>query len=159
MPDQLSPSSEKVQAALDAYGFKFEVVELPSSTRTAGEAAASIGCEVGNIAKSLLFASRHTGKPVLVIASGTNRVDEDMLSEAVGEKMVLADPKKVRELTGYSIGGVPPAGFSERIPTYIDRDLIHNHEIWAAAGTPYSVFRLKPDELIALTKGEVIRIS
>ncbi len=96
---------------------------------------------------------------MLVIASGTNRVDEDMLSEAVGEGMVLAAPKKVRELTGFSIGGVPPTGFSERIPTYIDRDLIDNHEMWAAAGTPFSVFRLTPDELIELTKGEVIRIS
>ena len=159
MQDTLSSSSERVQAALDAYGLDFMVLELPSSTRTASEAAASIGCEVSSIVKSLLFTGKHSGRPVLVLVSGINRVDEELLSDAAGEDMVLADPKKVREMTGYAIGGVPPVGFPEPIPSFIDQALTTRAEVWAAAGTPFSVFRLTPDELIRITRGEVVQIS
>ena len=159
MARSLSSSSQKVQDILDTYEVTFEVVELPSSTRTAREAAESIGCDVSSIAKSLMFIGKQTSKAVMVIASGKNRVDEYLLTEAVGEEISLADAKQVREVTGFAIGGVPPVGFTNPIPVYIDADLMECEEIWAAAGTPFSVFRLEPEDLKLLTDGKTIKIT
>jgi prolyl-tRNA editing enzyme YbaK/EbsC (Cys-tRNA(Pro) deacylase) len=151
----LSASAAKVQAVLAARGYSFDVLELGQSTRTAAEAAAAIGCEVAQIAKSILFKGKKSGKPVLVIASGANRVDEKAVAEMLGEKLGKADAAFVRQETGFVIGGVPPVGHDKPIETFIDEDILDYDSIWAAAGTPFAVFRLDPRSLEALTGGKV----
>ena len=155
----LRSSAQKVQDVLRALGFQFEVVELPASTRSAAEAANSVGCQVGQIAKSLVFKTKHTQRPVLVIASGANRVDEAKIGELAGEPIEKADADFVREHTGFVIGGVPPVGHLELLLTFIDEDLLIYKEIWAAAGTPHAVFCLIPQDLVRLTGGQVVNIT
>jgi prolyl-tRNA editing enzyme YbaK/EbsC (Cys-tRNA(Pro) deacylase) len=155
----LSTSAQKVQAALAARGFSFEVQELNQSTRTAAEAAAAIGCDVAQIAKSILFRGESSGRAVLVIASGTNRVDEKAVAELLGEQPGKADADFVRQQTGFVIGGVPPIGHDKPITTFIDEDILAFDTIWAAAGTPFAVFRLDPKSLAALTGGQVARVA
>ena len=158
MSSGLKGSALRVQAALDAHGIAAEVREFPASTRTSAEAAAAIGCAVGQIAKSLVFRARTSDRAVMVIASGTNRVDEKAVAARLGEPIGRADADFVRARTGFAIGGVPPVGHPESLPTFIDRDLLCYGEIWAAAGTPNAVFRLRPADLVALTGGEVADI-
>ena len=148
MPESLSASAQKVQDALEVLGVSLKVVELPGSTRTAVEAAQAIGVQVGQIVKSLVFKSKRTQRPILVIASGANRVKEKNIEVLIDEPLGKADADFVREQTGFAIGGVPPVGHAQPIETFIDRDLLQYDEIWAAAGTPHAVFRLTPDELI-----------
>jgi prolyl-tRNA editing enzyme YbaK/EbsC (Cys-tRNA(Pro) deacylase) len=155
----LKESAKRVQAALAARGFAFEVREFPAGTRTSAEAAAAIGCAVGQIAKSLVFRARESGRPVLVIASGANRVDEKAVGALLGEKIGRAEPNFVRAATGFAIGGVPPVGHREAPVTLIDRDLLAFQEIWAAAGTPNAVFRLKPEDLVAMTGGRIADVK
>jgi prolyl-tRNA editing enzyme YbaK/EbsC (Cys-tRNA(Pro) deacylase) len=131
------------------------VVEHAASTRTSEEAAAAVGCAVAAIAKSLIFAGRESGRPVLVIASGANRVDERKVAALIGEKIARADADFVRAKTGFAIGGVPPIGHAEPPVVLIDADLAALPTIWAAAGTPNAVFRLAPDDLVAMTDGRV----
>jgi len=159
MSGSLSKSARKVQDALKAKGFAFEVVELPQSTRTAVEAANAIGCHLGQIVKSLIFKGRESGDPILVIASGANRVDEKRVRELIGEKIGKADADFVREHTGFAIGGVPPLGHVKKIRTLIDEDLLTYDEVWAAAGTSHAVFKLKPADLEVMTGGEVVSIK
>jgi len=154
---RMSKSALRVQEALASAGLSARVVELPQSTRTAADAAKAIGCEVGQIAKSLVFRAK-SGDPVLVIASGTNRVNESTIASAIGEPIRKADAEFVRERTGYAIGGVPPVGHIESIRTFIDEDLLHFDRIWAAAGTPNAVFELSPAELPRLTGGAVVPV-
>jgi prolyl-tRNA editing enzyme YbaK/EbsC (Cys-tRNA(Pro) deacylase) len=156
---ELSPSARKVQDALDAFGMQLQVVELPASTRSAVEAAQAVGCQVEQIAKSLIFRSKVTDRPIMVIASGPNRVNERKIGELLGEPVGKADADFVRRRTGFAIGGVPPVGFSEPLVTFIDEDLLKPGEIWAAAGTPNAVFRLKPADLVNITSGRVIDIK
>lgn len=158
MTQDLSSSAQKVQEALRLLGFSFQVVELPGSTRTAKDAAQTIGCQVEQIVKSLVFKGKHSQAPILVIASGGNRVNEQRLSELAGEPIEKADAAYVRERTGFAIGGVPPVGHSERIKTFIDKDLLQYADVWAAAGTPQAVFRLAPADLEAMTGGSVTNI-
>jgi prolyl-tRNA editing enzyme YbaK/EbsC (Cys-tRNA(Pro) deacylase) len=155
----LSPSARKVQDALAAAGFACAVVELAASTRTSAEAAAAVGATVARIAKSLIFRTRPGDRPILVIASGENRVDEKKLAALVGERIERPDADFVRNRTGFAIGGVPPIGHPGRLTTYIDRDLLALGELWAAAGTPNAVFRLTADELVAMTAGQVVDIA
>ena len=155
----LKASAQRVQAALAASGFQFDVREFPDSTRTSAEAAAAIGCTIGQIAKSLVFRAGQSGRPVLVIASGANRVDENKVGQLIGEKIRRADAAFVREKTGFAIGGVPPLGHLERPLTVIDEDLLGFSEIWAAAGTPNAVFRLTPGDLMALSKGQTADVK
>ena len=155
----LSTSAQKVQAALQAQGFDLQVVELPGSTRTAAEAAQAIGCQVGQIVKSLVFKGKRSGRAILVEASGSNRVDERALEALIGEPLGKADADFVRERTGFVIGGVAPVAHAEELPTYIDEDLLQYGEIWAAAGTPHAVFRLTPEALLALTGGQVAALK
>jgi len=155
----LSSSALKVQQALNASGILLEVIELPDSTRTSLEAAQAIGCQVGQIAKSIIFQALTSHRPILVIASGSNRVNEKVIEELVGELIGKADAEFVRQRTGFVIGGVPPVGHSERLETFIDQDLLQYREIWAAAGTPHAVFHLKPDDLLRMTCGLVIKIT
>jgi prolyl-tRNA editing enzyme YbaK/EbsC (Cys-tRNA(Pro) deacylase) len=150
----LIPSAERVAAELRRRGFELEVVELPKSARTAAEAAAAVGCEVAAIAKSLVFRAAG-GRPVLVIASGANRVDEARVGELLGEAVGRADPDFVRASTGFAIGGVPPVGHTVQPVVFIDEDLLALDVLWAAAGTPRSVFQLSPAQLVELTGGRV----
>ena len=159
MPNYLKPSAQKVQDALTARGFPNQVIELPDSTRTAAEAAAAIGCTVGQIAKSLIFIGKASGRAVLVIASGANRVNEKALQNLLGEKIAKADADAVRAQTGYVIGGVPPLGHANALTTYIDADLLAFAQIWAAAGHPNAVFALTPGELVAMTEGQVVVVT
>ena len=159
MTHTLSASAKKVQEALNAQGFSFRVTELPASTRTAQEAAEAVGCRVEQIAKSLVFKGKQTGKPYLVIACGINRVNEKKFGRQVGEPIVKPDADFVREQTGFSIGGVPPVGHAMPIQTWIDEDLLKFDAIWAAAGTPNAVFELRAQDLQKLTKGEVISVK
>jgi len=159
MDAPLSSSARKVQQALQSLGLDLQVVELPGSTRTALEAAQAVGCQVGQIVKSLVFKAKRSQRPILVIASGQNRVDERLVEALIGEPLGKADADFVRERTGFVIGGVPPVGHTERLETYIDEDLLQYDEIWAAAGTPHAVFRLTPEDLVKMTGGEVAVIK
>ncbi|HEX8085063.1 MAG TPA: YbaK/EbsC family protein [Solirubrobacteraceae bacterium] len=131
---------------------------FPAGTRTAVDAANAIGVEVAQIVKSLVF-RRASGEPLLVVASGVNRVDEKKLERLVGEPVGKADAGFVRARTGYAIGGVPPAGHATRVQTVVDEDLLKLGELWAAAGTPRDVFSLTPDELVAMTGGTVADVA
>lgn len=153
----LSAGAQRVKQALDAIGLPLAVVEMPTSTRTAQEAATTIGCSVAQIAKSILFRGSISGKAVLVIASGTNRVNETELQNRTGEPVEKAKAEFVRAATGYVIGGVPPVGFPAPIETWIDEDLLNYSEVWAAAGSPFAVFRIDPALLPQMTGGTVIR--
>jgi prolyl-tRNA editing enzyme YbaK/EbsC (Cys-tRNA(Pro) deacylase) len=157
--EALSGSAGRVQEALRAQGLDNAVREMPDSTRTAPEAAAALGCEVGHIAKSLVFRCERSGEPVLVIASGPDRVDEQRLAEVVGEPVGKADADFVRARTGFGIGGVPPLGHAEPIRTLIEERLLSFDPIWAAAGTPHHVFAVSPDDLRRVTGGEVVSVA
>jgi len=153
-----------VQNLLNDLGYPIHVVEYAVPTRTAAEAASVVGCEVGQIAKSVIFRTRESGRPVLVIASGTNRVNEvtvaRRLADRLGtERIVKADAEFVRHSTGFVIGGVPPVGHAVPPLTLLDRDLLRFETVWAAAGTPSSVFAVAPETLVTLTGavvGEVV---
>ena len=155
----LSKNAQKIQDILDEKGFSFKVLELPSNTRTAQEAADTIGCTVAQILKSLIFRTRETKKPVLVLASGINRVNEKIIARHVGEKIEKADAEFTKQVTGFAIGGIPPLGHTQKIMTYIDEDLLQYDELWAAAGMPNAVFSLTPEALEKLSIGEVISIK
>ena len=135
------------------------VVELPQSTRTAAEAAQAVGCEVGQIVKSIVFRAAETNRPVLVVTSGANRVSEKAIAALLGEPLAKADAEFVRQRTGFVIGGVPPVGHAEPPVTFIDEDLLAYGEIWAAAGTPNAVFRLTPQDLLALTGAKAVKVK
>lgn len=159
MPEPLSPSAQKVQDTLSALGLTTRVVELPESTRTAERAAKALDCELGQIAKSLVFKVKRTRHPLLVIASGANRVNVARLRELVGERVIIAHPDYVRKHTGFSIGGVPPVGHTQVLRTLIDEDLMRYDRIWASAGTPNAVFELDPRDLEEMTGGAVIGVT
>lgn len=159
MSESRAGGAERVQAALAAAGGDHRVVSFTETTRTSAEAAAAIGTTVAQIAKSMIFRAMATDRPVLVIASGVNRVDEKKVAALIGEPVGRADPDFVRSRTGYAIGGVPPLGHAMPPVTLIDETLLAFAEIWAAAGTPFSVFRLTPAELVALTGGRVAAVA
>ncbi len=148
----------KVQEALRALGCPSVVRELAESTATSAQAAEAVGASVSQIAKSLVFLAG--GRPVMAVASGSNRVDVRKLAALAGGGAVTkADADTVREVTGFAIGGVPPVGLRAHVPVFIDRDLLQHAEIWAAAGTPRSLFRIAPSDLIRLTGGTVADIA
>ncbi|HET7877007.1 MAG TPA: YbaK/EbsC family protein [Methylomirabilota bacterium] len=153
----MKPAAERVQAALQALGLDRTVIELAIDARTSRQAAEALGVAVGQIAKSLVFTAN--GSPVLVIASGANRVDERRLGELLGGRIRRADPETVKQATGYAIGGVPPVGHASPMPVYIDRDLLGYEVIWAAAGLPECVFPLTPEELVRSTGGVVADVK
>ncbi|MGI5835136.1 MAG: YbaK/EbsC family protein [Chloroflexota bacterium] len=132
---------------------------MSQTTRSAFEAAQAVGCEIGQIAKSLVFRGKRSGKPYLVIASGANRVNEKRFGELVSEPIERPDADFVRQNTGFTIGGVPPVGHTKKLETFIDEDLVGYPEIWAAAGNPNAVFRLNPADLPKMTGGRVIRVK
>jgi prolyl-tRNA editing enzyme YbaK/EbsC (Cys-tRNA(Pro) deacylase) len=134
------------------------VRESEIHTRTAQQAADLVGCLLGQIVKSLIFQGSQSGKPVLVLTSGSNRVDEALISQYTGEPIQRADADFVRAVTGYAIGGVPPAGHAQAMETYLDEDLLQYETIWAAGGTPNAVFELTPGALQEMTQGRVARV-
>ncbi len=159
MPDTLSLSPQKVQDLLKALGFLNQVVELKVTTRTSAEAAQAVGCTVEQIAKSIIFQGKQTHRPILVIASGPNRVNEKRIEEIISEPLGKADADYVRKHTGFVIGGVPPIGHLEKCEVFIDEDVLKYEEIWAAAGSPNAVFKLTPAELLKMTGGRVLSIK
>ncbi|MBF4571144.1 YbaK/EbsC family protein [Herbiconiux sp. VKM Ac-1786] len=155
---QLPERSRIVQQHLIDAGIDARVRELPSSTRTAAEAAEALGCEVGAIASSLLFLA--DGEPVLVMTSGRHRVDTDILAEQLGaQAVVMAPAKRVREVTGQAIGGVAPVGHPAPVRTVVDEALADYETLWAAAGTPHTVVPLTFAQLTALTAGPTVRVA
>jgi prolyl-tRNA editing enzyme YbaK/EbsC (Cys-tRNA(Pro) deacylase) len=148
-----------VQAALHALGLPADVRELADSTRTAPEAAAAVGCELGAIVKSLVMRGARSGEAVLVLVSGDNRADEARVAEAVGEPIGRPDADFVRAATGYAIGGVAPVGHPAPLRTLVDEDLLRFDEVWAAAGTPRTVFPIAPRALAEAAGGRVLALA
>ncbi|MET0296436.1 MAG: YbaK/EbsC family protein [Microbacterium sp.] len=158
MSDHLHPRSRLVHDALRAAGIPGEIVVLPDAAHTAALAAAALGIEVGAIANSLVFWS--DGEALLVMTSGAHRVDTAALAERLGRgSIVRATAEQVREATGQAIGGVAPTGHPARLTTVVDEDLAAFPEIWAAGGTPSTVFPLTYDELVHLTGGTVSKVD
>ena len=155
----MSESIKKFEQTLRDLGFANQIITFMQPAKTSAEAAAAVGCEVGQIAKSLVFKGLQSEQAILVIASGVNRVNEKVLSLQAAEKVGKADADFVRLKTGFVIGGVPPVGHAEKLRTFIDEDLLQYEVIWAAAGTPYAVFKLTPRELVAMTRGTVTPIK
>lgn len=156
----LSKKAQSIQQILAEKELAFEVIELSASTRTASDAANALGCDVAQIMKSLLFCTTKTKQPILVLASGINRVNEKTIEQWAGEKIVKADANFTRDVTGFAIGGVPPIGHKQRIThIFIDEDLLQHTILWAAAGTPNAVFSLSSNDIELLTHGKIIAIK
>jgi prolyl-tRNA editing enzyme YbaK/EbsC (Cys-tRNA(Pro) deacylase) len=155
----LSSSAQKIQDQLKSLGYDYTVIEHAESTRTAQEAADRAGCELGQIVKSLIFRGKDSGKPILVLTSGANRVDEKRISEYAGETIGRADADFVRAVTGFAIGGVPPVGHLQKLETYFDEDFLQYETIWAAAGTPNAIFKVKTSDLQKMTDAKTARVK
>jgi Cys-tRNA(Pro) deacylase len=163
----MHPSAQKVADAARQLGLSVEIVEFEETTRTAQDAANAIGkhpsgmgCHVAQIVKSLLFVA--DGQPVMALVSGANRLDERKLAalRGVGRKKIKrADADTAKTVTGFSIGGVPPFGHTSRLPVYVDEDLTRFEVVWAAAGTPFAVFAITPEELVRASEGIVANLA
>ncbi|WP_338495645.1 YbaK/EbsC family protein [Streptomyces sp. SJL17-4] len=152
-----SHAHPRFAAALDELGLDVEIRRFPDETRTAQQAADAIGCQVSEIAKSLIFAA--DGVPVLVLMDGASRVDVERVRVELGaERVTRADAKVVRETTGYAIGGVPPFGHITPTRVLADRGLLDHALVWAAAGTPHTVFALDPKSLVAHAGGTLVDV-
>jgi prolyl-tRNA editing enzyme YbaK/EbsC (Cys-tRNA(Pro) deacylase) len=156
---ELPAAARRVADALVAAGVTTTIVVLDHAARTSADAAAAVGCEVAQIAKSLVFRLRETGRPLLVITSGANRVDETKVGALVGEAIGRADADFVRTHTGFAIGGVAPLAHPAPLTTLIDEDLLAWDAIWAAGGHPNTVVRLTPEELRRIAGGRVVKVS
>ena len=159
MDETLPESARRVRQALADAGIADRIRQLPQSARTAAEAAAALGCRVGQIAKSLVFRRVDTEAAVLIVASGSNRVDERLAAAHLGAGLAKADAGFVRAATGYAIGGIPPLGHATAMETLIDPDLLQYDTVWAAAGTPHAVFPVDPRELVRATGGRVLPVA
>ncbi len=160
MTKVLAKSAQRIQECLKAAQMDCRVLELPHTTRTATDAAQAIGCTISQIVKSLIFKTRDTHKPVLILVSGSNKVDLEVIEKEVGEPITKADAEFTRMITGFAIGGIPPIGHDCPIELiFLDQDLLCFDEIWAAAGTQNAVFCLKSQFLEELTQGKVMSIS
>ena len=141
----------------EASGLDVEVQRYPDGTRTAADAAAAVGCEIDQIVKSLVFMA--DVRPILILCSGARRVDEEKLADYIGTEIRIAGASEVRAATGYAIGGTPPLGHTVPLKTVVDPHLMEFEEIWAAAGTPDSVFPIQPKELVKATSGAVVAVT
>ena len=155
---ELKEAAQRVQQRAHALGLDIAVRQMPGSTRTAEDAAAACGCSVGQIVKSLVFKGRTSGKPYLLLVSGSNRVDEKGVAAVIGEALTRPDAQFVRDITGYAIGGIPPLGHASPLATYFDIDLLQYDVVWAAAGTPEAVFSVAPAALAEKTAATVISV-
>lgn len=154
-----SKSAQNVQDFLNQKGLSCTVLELSSSTKTAIDAAASIGCDVAQIVKSLIFKTAKTSEPILVLASGPNRVNEKVIESYVGEAITKADAAFTKDVTGFTIGGIPPIGHKQDIKfIFIDEDLKAFDCLWAAAGTPHAAFKITYHDLTVLSAGKTVSI-
>lgn len=156
----MHPSVQKVADAAGELDLDVEIVEFAQPTRTATEAAAAIGCQVAQIVKSLCFVV--DGQPVMALVSGGNQLDERKIAalrRVSRKKVKRAGADTVKTATGFSIGGVPPFGHATSLPLYIDEDLTHFDVVWAAAGTPYAVFPITPDDLVRASSGIVVDLK
>jgi prolyl-tRNA editing enzyme YbaK/EbsC (Cys-tRNA(Pro) deacylase) len=151
-------STDRVRAAAAAAGLAITIRETPQSTRTAEEAAAACGTTVAQIVKSLVFRKAESGEPVLLLVSGANRVDQAAIAGVVGERLERMDANAVRELTGFSIGGVAPIGSLTPLATYMDEDLMRFDAIWAAAGAPHAIFETEPRALAEAARARIISL-
>lgn len=157
--NELKDAALRVQECARDLGLEVTVRQMPASTRTAQEAASACGCEVGQIVKSLIFRGRSSGRPYLLLVSGSKRVDENRAATAIGEALSRPDARYVREVTGYAIGGIPPIGHATSLTGYFDRDLLRYDVVWAAAGTPEAVFAVAPARLLKATGATVIDMA
>ncbi len=156
----VSPSTDsvsRVTAALAGFRLDCPITTFPAGTRTAVEAATALGCSVAEIVKSLVFRGADDA-PVLVLASGINRVDEDQVADALGTRLGKADAAFVRRHTGFVIGGVAPIGHLSPLTPVIDEDLLRYPQVWAAAGSPHTVFAIAPADLVRVTGGRVMTV-
>lgn len=151
-------SVQRVIDELKKLNLPTQFKDLPQSTRTASEAAAAVNCHVSQIVKSLVFQTKSTHKPILILTSGSNQVDEAVVGAVFGEEIRFASAKFVREMTGFAIGGVSPFGLKGEITTYIDEDLLKHPVIWAAAGSHNTVFSIFPEDLVSAINGQVITV-
>lgn len=158
-PDFTHPAIVRVREALASHGLVDRIRLLGEATHTSQAAADHLGCDVAQIAKSVIFRAKRSDRPVLVIASGRHRVDEKRVAEALGEALGKADADFVKSRTGFVIGGVAPIGHLETPACFIDSHLCEYSQLWAAAGLPNSLFQLTPDELIRIAPGTVLDVA
>lgn len=156
---ELPPAAHRVETAAVELGLKIEIRIMPESTRTAVDAAKAVGSTVGQIVKSLIFKGKESGKPYLLLVSGTNRVNENQVARHLGEPVERPDADFVREATGFAIGGIPPLGFATPLHTWMDEDLLQYETVWAAAGTPNAVFSVDPEALRAAIGAHAIKVT
>lgn len=154
----MSKSVDRVKAAAEKLGLDITISHMPDSTRTAEDAASACGCDVAQIVKSLIFEGSDSGELKLLLVSGANIVNLDKAAEQIGEPLVRADAKQVREKTGFAIGGVSPVGHLAPVETYIDVDLLEHACVWAAAGAPSAVFEINPEKLVEMTGARQINV-
>jgi prolyl-tRNA editing enzyme YbaK/EbsC (Cys-tRNA(Pro) deacylase) len=147
-----------VDIAARTAGLAIEIRQMSESTRTAEEAAAACGCSVGQIVKSLVFQGKESGRPILLLVSGSNRVKENLVAREIGEKILRPDAEFVRNATGFAIGGIPPLGHAEPLRTYFDADLLKHPTVFAAAGTPNAIFAVDPAALLQACGAQAIAV-
>jgi prolyl-tRNA editing enzyme YbaK/EbsC (Cys-tRNA(Pro) deacylase) len=155
----MKPANLKVKTCLQQAGLEFEIRILPAAVRTARLAADALGCKVGQIANSLIFRDLASDQAVLVMCAGDRRVDLQKVQFETGIELGKADADFVRQQTGFAIGGVPPVAHAKSLRTLLDDSLLRHAEIWAAAGTPESVFRMSPPQLQQITAGTWLDIA
>ena len=155
----LKSASQRVQEEADRLGLTIAVKQLAESTRTAGEAAQACNCAVGQIVKSLVFCGKDSQTPILMLVSGGNRVNEKGAVAYTGEKLKRPDANYVRNATGFAIGGIPPFAHTTALRTYIDQDLLQFDVVWAAAGTPNSIFSVHPGKLATAVAAQVVDVG
>jgi prolyl-tRNA editing enzyme YbaK/EbsC (Cys-tRNA(Pro) deacylase) len=160
MNQSLSKSAKSLQSTLKKHGLDCKVIEIASSARTAQDAANSIGCTIAQVVKSLIFKTITTNKPVLVLASGLNKVNEKVIESYTSEPIVKADAKFTKDITGFAIGGIPPVGHKQPIDfIFIDQDLVKLNSLWVSAGTSHVVFNITAKDLLAVVPGKVINLN
>lgn len=155
---ELPKSARRVEQAVSGLGLAARIVCHEVTSRTAEDAAAACGCDVGQIIKSMIFQGKQSKEAYLILVSGKNRVNEKAVAKILGEPLTRPDAKFVREVTGYAIGGVPPVGHATRLSTYLDEDLLGFSTAWGAAGTPECVMELDVEALSAATDAKVISV-
>ena len=156
---QKRSSMDRVRDAAAQHGLEIKILTMDQSTRTAQEAADACGCSVGQIVKSLIFEDASDGSLILILVSGINRVDADLLTHTHGLKLERCDTRQVRNATGFAIGGVAPIGHLTPIRTFMDEDLLTHDDVWAAAGRPDSVFRVSARDLARVTGATMTRVQ
>jgi prolyl-tRNA editing enzyme YbaK/EbsC (Cys-tRNA(Pro) deacylase) len=157
--EPLPRSARRVRTALLELGLRGDIHRLADSTRTAPEAAAAVGCELGAIVKSLVLRGVTSHAPVLALVSGDNRADVALIEAAVDEAVERPGADYVREVTGYAIGGIPPVGHPHPVRTVMDEDLYRFETVWAAAGHPHAVFPIAPADLAEAAGARVLRLA